>query len=127
MIVIAAGILLSLGVVAIVLALGKGSSHTVHGVMVVGTSGCSLGAGYEDISEGTGVTISNAGGTVVATSNLGLGVPSALGGCEFDFTAKVPDSTFYKIEVSHRGQVTFSKSDLASSNWEADLTLGTSG
>jgi hypothetical protein len=43
----------------------------------------------------------------------------------FDFTASdVPDSDFYTVEVSHRGQISFSKADLERAGWVAQLSLG---
>jgi hypothetical protein len=43
----------------------------------------------------------------------------------FDFVANdVPDADFYTVEVSHRGQISFSKADLEAKGWTAELTLG---
>ncbi len=80
--------------------------------------------GYDDITSGGGVTVENGSGNVVATGQLGGGTVQN-GSCVFPITvSNVPDSSFYKIEVSHRGFVTFSKSQLESDGWNAGLTLG---
>jgi hypothetical protein len=128
--VIAAGILLAGGVIGLVLALSKGGGHTLHGVLLVtattdsgAPAGCGLPAGYDDIQAGADVTIADSTGKVVATSGLDGG-REVSGGCQFTFDASVPNSSFYRIEVTHGGQVTFSRSQLEASGWEAGLTLG---
>jgi hypothetical protein len=35
----------------------------------------------------------------------------------------VPESNFYTIEVAHRGEVPFSRAQLARKGWRANLTL----
>lgn len=73
-------------------------------------AGCKGGydSGYDDIAEGTSVTVYGAGGEVVATGALG---DSELGedGTTCTFAVSVDDvpkgEKFYKVEVSHRGTV----------------------
>lgn len=88
-------------------------------------SNCSSGpgGGYSDIKAGTGVTITDGLGRVVATSTLTSGVQGA-NGCSFNFTSTVPDSDFYKIEVSRRGAQSYSRQELSQRGWRVGLTLG---
>ena len=87
--------------------------------------GCDVSdTGYDDISAGAPVTVKDKAGTVLASSFLDSGT-SAGSDCTFSLAVEVPDSAFYQIEVGHRGAVTFSKSDLQSIGWTADLSIGT--
>lgn len=92
-----------------VFALTDGSSIQSNG------DGCYGTGGYDDIAEGTSVTVYDATGTTVATGNLGESklVPDTSGlgrSCRFDVS--VPDvpkgSRFYSVEISHRGKVQMS-------------------
>lgn len=63
--------------------------------------------GYNDIGAGTPVTVYDEAGTVVAHGVLGVGEAVRLGVCAFGFAVDVPvGSTFYQVEVSHRGRTT---------------------
>ncbi|MCE0766287.1 hypothetical protein LWC35_25780 [Pseudonocardia kujensis] len=77
---------------------------------------CSGSGGYSDIHAGTGVTIANASGAVVATGALATGRASSPTTCDFAFT--VPDvpagEDFYQVTVSHRGTLTSSADELRS-------------
>lgn len=68
-------------------------------------SGCQGTGGYDDIREGTSVTVYGANGDVIATGQLGDSASASYGTCGFDVS--VPDvpkgEKFYKVEVSHRG------------------------
>jgi hypothetical protein len=79
--------------------------------------------GYDDISEGTLVTVYSSSGDVLATGRLGR---SSYQGavCEFEITvANVPGGhDFYQVEVSHRGKIAV-PSDEARAG-EVALTLG---
>lgn len=83
----------------------------------------SYDSGYDDIAEGTSVTVYGASGDVVATGELG---DSTYGGytCEFDIA--VPDvpkgEKFYKVEVSHRGTLQLSAEE--AENGELAASLG---
>jgi hypothetical protein len=101
-------------------------SHTIHGAMDVGTiqinSGCRLSPRYAGIAKGTQVTVSDSHGAVLARTSLGFG--KDLGPyCEFLFSARVPDRTMYRIEVDHRGSVTYSKAYLGFFKWHVGLAL----
>ncbi|MEV7861583.1 hypothetical protein AB0O86_22820 [Streptomyces hirsutus] len=74
---------------------------------------CSGTGGYSDIDFGTQVNVTDAAGTLVAKSSLGLGQKTELG-CEFPFTVDdiTPGSKFYTVEVSHRGGLTQTEDEL---------------
>ncbi|MFF2518983.1 hypothetical protein [Streptomyces sp. NPDC058086] len=71
-----------------------------------GLGGCEGTGGYDDIAEGTSVTVYDAAGAVIATGSLGTSSYDAPT-CTFDvFIDGVPGGEdFYKVEVSHRGTV----------------------
>uniref|UniRef100_UPI0031D88EB1 hypothetical protein n=1 Tax=Saccharothrix mutabilis TaxID=33921 RepID=UPI0031D88EB1 len=79
--------------------------------------------GYDDIAEGTQVTVYDATGKAIA---LGALENSQYAGrvCTFSFTVdEVPiGHDIYQVEVSHRGKVSFS--DEAARAGEVALTLG---
>lgn len=87
-------------------------------------SGCEGTGGYDDISEGTSVTVYGAAGEVIATGHLGESEPVTFGTCTFDVAVEdVPKGqTFYKVEVSHRGTVQLSSEE--AENGEFAGTLG---
>lgn len=90
-----------------------------------GGDSCKGTGGYADIQPGTSVTVTDAGGDVVATGLLGAG--SGTGStCTFPLSVAPVSgaSQFYSIEVSHRGKVTFPQSQLRTGT--AMLSLGNS-
>jgi hypothetical protein len=122
-------------------AVAKLQKHTISGTLALNYAGglafddhdCVGVEGYDDISAGAAVTVTNQSGTIVGTGSLSSGTGSqpidsgydddnAI--CTFRFTVAVPKATFYKIAVSHRDGVTFSYDKLASSDWTAALSLG---
>ncbi|KUL34795.1 hypothetical protein ADL12_20490 [Streptomyces regalis] len=80
-------------------------------------------SGYDDIAEGTSVTVYGASGDVVATGELGDSTYDSYI-CTFDIA--VPDvpkgEKFYKVEVSHRGTVQLSAEQ--AENGELVASLG---
>lgn len=74
---------------------------------------CSGTGGYSDIDVGTQVNITDAAGTLVAHGSLGLGEKTEAG-CTFPFTVDdiTPGSKFYTVEVSHRGGLTQTETEL---------------
>jgi len=45
--------------------------------------------------------------------------------CRFAFTVTgIPRATFYSVEVSHRGQLTYSFDDMVNKAWQVAVTLG---
>jgi hypothetical protein len=112
--------------VAVLLVVRSGRYHTIHGALDVGTiqinGGCRLAPLHQGIAKGTGVIITDRSGAVVARSSLGFG--RKIGPyCEFLFSARVPDRTMYRIEVDHRGRVTYTKAYLQFYRWNAGLAL----
>lgn len=85
------------------------------GVAWDATTGCHGAGGYDDITSGAQVTITDAAGATVGLGKLGGGVmETAAGaltasGCKFPFTvADVPTGKgFYGVEVSRRGKVQY--------------------
>lgn len=118
--------------------IAKSGTHTITGTLTVNGDVdtitvygqfCSGVGGYSDLDIGTPVVVKNGTGAVIATGSVGGGDVLLNGAtkiiCVFPFEVKdVPDSDFYVIEVSHRGGLTFSKSDLEASGWKADFSIG---
>jgi hypothetical protein len=115
------------------------SSHRLEGTFIVHGffphrdygAACRPGdAGYADIRAGTTVTVRDQSAAVLGTAELQGGTlrKSPLRGkdddCVFSFSLTVPERDAYRIEVTGRGSVPFSRSDLEKSNWKADLTIG---
>lgn len=86
---------------------------------------CHGANGFDDMKAGTGVTIKDQTGTIVATAALQDGTSPKRLTCVFAFAATVPTATFYSIEVSHRGAVTYSFDQMTTKGWVVALTLGT--
>jgi hypothetical protein len=98
------------------------------GVLLTSTSiafangNCYGTGGYDDMSADAQVTIYDGSGKTIAVTQLDAGTDT--GGttsCLFDFEVKVPHSTYYAIEVSHRGKVTFTEAEMRN---RPALTLG---
>lgn len=83
---------------------------------------CQGYGGYDDIAEGSSVTVYNAAGQVVATGALGTGTPS---GTACVFPVSVPDvpdgSKFYGVEISHRGKIQVSADEAKTGLFGASL------
>jgi hypothetical protein len=80
------------------------------------------GGGFGDLVVGAQVTVLSGDGAVLATGSL-TGGRVNLHGCTFTYRLTVPDSEFYRIEVSHRGALTFSRADLAAEGWHVSARL----
>jgi hypothetical protein len=80
-------------------------------------------SGYDDIAEGTSVTVYGAGGDVIATGHLG---DSKYVDYTCEFAVAVPDvpkgEKFYKVEVSHRGTIQLTADE--AENGELAASLG---
>lgn len=81
------------------------------------------GGGYDDLAAGANVVVRDGEGGIIATSKLTGGVQSSAG-VTFTFTAKVPKTEFYEVEVSHRGGLRFSFEDLEKADWEIHSSIG---
>jgi hypothetical protein len=104
------------------------SDHVINGTFELldedVSSSCVGSSGYDDIRPGSSVTVRSETGETIATTELDSGEFFDGIGCEYTFTVGVPDARFYRIEVSHRGEVEFSKAELEANDWEASLSLG---
>lgn len=93
----------------------------------VGGGRCSGTGGYDDIDAGTQVRVSNEDGTLIGTGHLEegeLNLPKKTI-CTFPFVVEgIPNAAFYSIEVSHRGELTYSAAELAAKDWTVAFTLG---
>lgn len=92
---------------------------------------CSGAGGYDDIEEGAQVTVKDGDGDLLATADLGPGEVTdednstdSFTQCDLPFTVDVPASDFYVIEVSHRGEISYSREELEKKNWKVELSLG---
>ena len=85
--------------------------------------GCAGTGGYDDIAEGTSVTVYGAKGDVIATGNLGSSKSIAYGTCTYKVAVDgVPKGQkFYKVEVSHRGTLQMSAKEAESGRFAGTL------
>lgn len=90
----------------------KTTSVTADDLLTAGGS-CAGKGGFDDISEGTQVVISDKSGTTLALGQLSNSSYD-IADCHFDITVdSVPaGKSFYKVEVSHRGGIQFTESQL---------------
>lgn len=107
------------------------SGHTLTGGLTLNDSdtaanGCTGTGGYSDITSGASVTVENQSGTVIGTGTIGPGTSGTeLGSCVYTFSVPgLPDESFYQVEVSHRGFVSYSKADIVADRWIIEVTLG---
>lgn len=89
-----------------------------------GDSGVCFGrSGYSDIVAGAPVTVRDSTGKVVGTSSLGPGnYTGSSFSCFFTWSASVPPSDFYQVEVSRRGALTVSQTEAVARR--INMTLG---
>lgn len=124
--------LLGIATVAALSLISGESTNKIGGTFTLIDSGfssgkvCSGDGGYSDIDFGSNVTVYDGSGKVLATGILGIGIGSSYSRCVFpvEISEKVPTKDFYAIEVTRRGKVTYSKSQLEEAGWEVSLTLG---
>lgn len=78
--------------------------------------------GYDDIRGGAQVVVRGPSGDKIALGHLDAGEPRSSVECVFPFTVEdIPIiNGIYSVEVSHRGEVSFTQDDAQS----LDLTLG---
>jgi hypothetical protein len=128
-------LLTALGLTAALLLSGCGGigKHLLTGTLTVRDTNLGFGVleglcilsskGYSDISSGAGVTVKDGAGAIIGVSQLEDPTTAAQDYCVFPFSVTVTDADFYAIEVSHRGEVTYSRADLESKGWTLGLTL----
>jgi hypothetical protein len=86
--------------------------------------GGSVADGYGDIGPGTGVTVKNETGEIIATGSVARGRWVARA-CRLTFeTDDVPEARFYEVEVGRRGAQRYSRAQLEDQNFEVDLVIG---
>jgi hypothetical protein len=103
---------------------GSITVQSFRGVQRLTDTECTGRNGYDDIRIGTQVTVTDAAGTIIGTGHLGAGTYDEPY-CRWTFAvAGLPTSQFYAVEVSHRGRITKSSTELARIGWNVDLTLG---
>lgn len=100
----------------------EGGFALTEDAIVIGDN-CRGTGGYDDISEGTSVTVYGASGDVIATGQLGDSEKAGPGACIFEVA--VPDvpkgEKFYKVEVSHRGTIQLTADEAESGEFSASL------
>jgi len=103
----------------------EGNFELTDSVVSDGDGGCQgrPDSGYDDITEGTSVTVYGASGDVIATGSLGDSHETDDYSCRFDISiADVPKGEkFYKVEVSHRGTVQVSAEEAEDGGLYASL------
>ncbi len=105
------------------------STHVLTGTITLedtfrDTRDCTGSEGYDDIQRGAQVTVRDAKNKLIASGQLGPGSPDKFGFCAFAFKFKIPEATFYTIEVAHRGGLTYSAKKLAKQKYAVIFTLG---
>lgn len=82
------------------------------------------GGGYADIADGSKVVLRDGVGQVLSTGRL-TGGTFGVEGVEFTFTlTDVPSVDFYELEVSNRGNLTYSLEEMESSSWTVSTSVG---
>lgn len=73
---------------------------------------CAGDDGYDDIGPNSSVTVSDQAGDVIATGQV-QGSSGGASTCTLTFSASdVPEGRdFYKVEISHRGELTFTEEE----------------
>jgi serine/threonine-protein kinase len=89
------------------------------------STGCAGTGGYSDMQLGAVVTVRDGSDKVIATGRIVTSEPLGTHQCHFTFrVSDVPDADFYQVEVSHRGALTFSRTEMDAQGWALALTLG---
>ena len=97
---------------------------------------CSGTGGYDDFGPGMDVTVRDGENEIIATGtteNLSSTEDAdsewASGDASYFCTVKfsidsLPRAEFYSIEVGHRGDLSYSRDELAEADWNVELSLG---
>lgn len=84
---------------------------------------------YKDLGSGASVKVKNAKGEIIALGKIGTGKTKIVSGklyCSMSFlVADVPGSDFYSMNIGseRRGDLTYTKEELAKQNWQLELSL----
>jgi hypothetical protein len=104
--------------------IGSEDTFSGNGEYTVDNGACSGTNGYDDLTEGLQVTVTNETGTLIGTGNLDAGQVTDAG-CSFAFVVhNLPVAKFYRIEAGHRGQVSYSYDRMQAAGWSAELSIG---
>ena len=133
--IVVVGILIVAAVGVALLTLRSDPTYTISGRFELvtgwnfnplGSDSCAGTGGYSDIRPGAQVTVRGGSGSTLAISRLGESKGAlSPATCSFEFSVtEVPREDFYRIEVSHRGEIEFSFAEMESKNWMVELTLG---
>jgi len=107
-------------------------THRITGDLTLAADCRRSSGGYDDISEGTAVTVKDEKGTLIGAGALGPGarvlvsanVPN-LHNCVYPIeVVDVKDAAFFQVEVSRRGAVSYPKAVMAAAGWAVHPTLG---
>ncbi len=84
--------------------------------------------GYDDVRAGMRVTVRDGRNQVLATGSTDAGyrlADSATGlpQCAFEFQVDLPNAEFYSIAIGRRGELSYSRAELAARDWQMKLTL----
>ena len=112
-------------------------THDLHGTLTLQSedvasayksppgSRCSGAGGFSDLDIGAGVTVTDQAGRIVGTSSISSSSKGDPKTCTFTFDVPgVPNRSFYKVEVSHRGGITYSYNQLQTAGWSIATTIG---
>ncbi len=113
----------------------QAETQTIHGTLTLASSSgpfgihtCGGTGGYSDIRPDTQATLTDSAGAIVSTTRIGGSTSTGDGTafCEFKFNFPPVEITsdFYSVEVSHRGKITKSVSELTADGWTFGLSLG---
>lgn len=125
--------ILIIGAVGALISQSSGSSdHKLIGsVLLTDTSDywpnkqCTGSGGYSDLAQGGNVVLKDGNGKILATTNLATGRTINKTSCFFYFDlGNVPDSKFYSMQVSHRGELSYSLAEMKKQKWNLALTIG---
>lgn len=98
---------------------GHSQTYSLSGTFDV-NGNCGQG-GYSDLTEGANVTVKDDTGRIIGNSAIKRPNLS----CHFTFSvARLPKASFYSVEISHRGALTFSFDDLQRKGWQVALSVG---
>jgi uncharacterized protein YodC (DUF2158 family) len=76
------------------------------------------------VNSGTNVTVKNGDGKLLGVTDLSSGVTVGSYRCKFSFELEVSKSDFYSFDIGNRDEVSYSKDELESKDWNLELTLG---
>jgi hypothetical protein len=87
-------------------------------------SSCYTTGGYSDVNSGTNVAVKNGDGKLLGVTDLSSGVTVGSYRCKFSFELEVSKSDFYSFDIGNRDEVSYSKDELESKDWNLELSLG---